>query len=100
MDFGFIQAGSLLGLVSSVGLALATYLANKYVIPFLAVGRRQRYAEHIATIADELTDELRTKYPERSWLEHLDEVIDRLIDICNIRPEIARRALRAAAARK
>ena len=94
------SSDSFLGLLGSLGLMLASYLAKRYVIPFLQVGRRQRYAEYIATIADEIIDELRLKYPDRTWLQHLDEAIDTLADICGISSDIATRAIQASAARK
>ncbi len=96
----FISADSFLGILGSLGLMLATFLAKKYIIPFLQVGKRQKYAEYIATIADDLIDNLRLKYPDKTWLEHLDEVVDTLVAICGITPEIAKRALQASAARK
>ena len=46
------------------------YLAQRYVIPFLKIGKRQNYAKYISVIADELIDELRLKYPDKKWLEH------------------------------
>jgi len=95
-----MDTSSWLGLLGSIGLTLAAYLANRYVIPFLKVGKRQKYARFIAVIADELTDELRVKYPDRQWLQHLDEAVDRLAEICGVSNEIALRAVRAAAARK
>lgn len=100
MESIFSQASSWLGLLGSLGLTLATYLANRYVIPYLQVGQRQRYAEYIGTIANEVTDELRAKYPESEWLKHLEEAVNTLIAICGITPDIARRAINAAAARK
>ena len=90
----------LLELVGSVAVIVAGWIANKYVVPFLHVGRRQRYAELIATLADEITDELMGLYPDTAWLEHLDEAVDKLISILGIDSDIARRAIRAAAARK
>jgi hypothetical protein len=100
MESILAQTDSWLGPLGSVALLLATYVAKKYVIPFLQVGKRQRYAQFIAAIADEVTDDLRSKYPNKQWLKHLDEAVDRLIQICGVTPEIARRAVRAAAARK
>ncbi len=100
MDSLISQAGSWTGILGTIGLTLATYLSNRYIIPFLSVGKRQRYAQYIGAIADELTDELRTKYPERDWLKHLDEAIDSLISICGISNDVAQRAVKAAAARK
>ena len=93
-------AGSWLTVLGSVGLLLAGHLARKYVIPFLQIGKRQRYAQFIAEIADEVTDDLRNRYPQKSWLKHLDEAIDALVSICGVSSEIARRAINAAVARK
>lgn len=94
------NSGSWLTFLGSVGLLLIGHVARKYVIPFLRVGKRQRYAQYIAIIADEITDELRSKYPEKEWLKHLDEAVDRLAAICEISPEIARRAINASVSRK
>jgi len=88
------------GLLGTIGLTLAGYFARRYIIPFLPVGQRHLYAEYIARIADDLTDELRARYPQKQWLAHLDEAIERLIVIVGVSPEIARRAIRASAARK
>ena len=88
------------GLLGTIGLTLASYLAKRYVIPFLEVGRRRRYAEYIAHIADDVTDELKSKYPEKIWMNHLDEAINRLMAIVGISPEIARRVIKASASRK
>ena len=100
METLFSQPGTWVSLLGSVAMLLAGWAANKYVIPFLKVGKRQQYAQFIATIADEVTDDLRNKYPDKKWLEYLDEAVDRLIAICGVSPEIARRAISAAAARK
>ena len=93
-------ADSWLGILGSVGMLLLTHAANKYVLPFLKVGKRKRYAELIATIADEITDDLMARYPEKEWLRHLDEAVDALMAVCDIAPEIARRAIRAAMRRR
>jgi hypothetical protein len=95
-----IQSDSWLGIFGSVGLLLISYVAKKYIIPFLQVGKRQKFAQYITIIADEVIDELRSKYPERTWLAHLDEAIKILSEICDISPEIAERAVKASAARK
>ena len=100
MEALLFQPQSWLGILGSVGLVLVSHVARKYVIPFLAAGKRQRYAEFIAMIADDLTDELRKKYPDKQWLQHLDEAVDLLISVCDVGQEVARRAINAAAARK
>ena len=94
------HSGSWLGLLGTVALTLTGYVANRYIIPFLKVGKRQKYAQYVAAIADELTDALRARHPEKEWLEHLDEAVDTLAAICGVSPEIARRAIKASAARK
>ncbi len=100
MDSIFGNPGSFLSVLGSMALLAAGWLANKYVIPFLQVGKRQRYAQFVAIIADEITDDLKNKYPDKEWLDYLDEAIDQLIAICGVSPEVARRAIKAAAARK
>jgi len=96
----FLQPGSWFSVLGSLGLVLAGHVVSKYVIPFLAVGRREQYARYVALIADEVTDDLRGKYPDKEWLKHLDEAVDRLISICGIAPDVARRAVNASAVRK
>ena len=100
MDFIFAKSGSIVSLLGSLGLVMASYVAKKYVIPFLSVGQRQKYAEYLAAIADDVTDELRAKYPDKEWLAHLDEAVDRLIEICGVSRDIARRVVMASVARK
>lgn len=86
-------AGSLLLLVAGA-------LAKRYVVPYLKIGRRMLYARYIAMLADELTDDLRARYPKEEWLRHLDEAIDQLIVLCEVSADTAQRAVHAAAARK
>jgi hypothetical protein len=100
MEIEVIEAGGIIELLGAVAALAVGWVANRYVIPFLQVGRRRQYATLIATLADELTDDLRETYPDRAWLDHLDEAVDRLIDILGISGEVARRAIRAAASRK
>jgi hypothetical protein len=100
VELPVITAGSWLGILGSTALMLAAFVANKYVIPFLQAGQRQKVAEFVAAIAEDIIDELRQKYPDKEWLTHLDEAIDSLVSICGISPDIAERAIRATAARK
>ena len=91
---------SWVGVLGSTALLFAGYVTKRYVLPFLKVGKRQKYAQFIAAIADEVTDDLIRKYPGKKWLEYLDEAIDQLIAICEVPPQVARRAVNAAVARK
>lgn len=91
--------GLLGGIWGIVGI-LAAFLAKAYLVPFLKIERNRRYAEWIARIADDLTDDLRHRYPEEEWARRLDEVVDKIMKVCGISEETARRALAAAAARK
>ena len=90
---------SLLNIVATLGLTLAGYLAHRFVIPFLKVGKREQYARFIATIAAEVIDDLKSRHPDNQWLEHLDEAVATVAEICGIAPEIARRAINAASSR-
>lgn len=100
--FEFIT-GNILDLVGGMGaiiMIVASWFAKKYLIPFLRVEGRRRYAAYIAAIADEVTDELRLKYPDKSWTIYLDEAVDKIIKICDISPEVARRAVSASLSRR
>ena len=99
MEAFLLQPSSWLGVLGSFAVLLAGHIATKYVIPFLSVGKRHRYAELIAMLADEITDELKSKYDE-DWTNYLDQAVDKLIMILGIDPDVARRAINAAAARK
>ena len=94
------DTGTWLGGLGSLALALVSFLAKRYVVPFLTVARRRKYAEYIAAIADEVTDDLRARYPDRAWLAYLDEAVDTLIGVCGVSKDVARRAVMAATARK
>ena len=99
MDF-LTQPTSWLGMLGSIGMLFVGHLANKYIIPYLQIGKRKQYAQFIAVIADEATDDLKNKYPEKEWLRHLDEAVDVIISICEVAPDVAQRAAQAAASRK
>lgn len=99
-DSIFAGANSWLSILGSTALMLGSYLTKKYIVPFLRVGKRKQYAQYIALIADEVTDDLRAKYPQSNWLKHLDEAIDALITITGVTQEIASRAVNAATFRK
>ncbi|MCP4703146.1 MAG: hypothetical protein GY865_00930 [candidate division Zixibacteria bacterium] len=100
--FDFIT-GNIVNLAGGMGaiiMIVITWFAKKYLLPFLKIEGRRRYATYIASIADEVTDELRLKYPDKSWTVYLDEAVDKIIKICDIKPEVARRALSASISRR
>ncbi|MGH8016422.1 MAG: hypothetical protein ACREBV_09540 [Candidatus Zixiibacteriota bacterium] len=99
MESILLQPTSWLGILGSLAVLLAGHIATRYIIPFLSVGKRQRLAELIALLADEITDELQAKYA-KDWTKYLDQAVDKLIMILGIDSEVARRAINAAAARK
>ena len=100
--FEFIT-NNLINLAGGFGIifaALVTWFAKIYLVPFLQVEKRHRYARYIAAIADDVTDDLVQRYPDKSWLKNIDEAVDKIISICDIDTEIACRAASAALNRK
>nr|MBN2276850.1 hypothetical protein [candidate division Zixibacteria bacterium] len=94
---------NIIGLMGGLGTVIMTvivWFAKKYLVPFLEIESRRRYAGYIAAIADEITDDLVRKYPGEEWIKYFDEAVDKIIDICAIDIEVARRAVSAALARK
>lgn len=100
LDFIVNNILSLAGGMGTVFMAVIIYLTKKYLAPYLMVESRRTYARYIASIADDLTDDLITRYPSNKYLGYIDEAVDKIIEICNIDEEIARRAVSAAFARK
>ncbi|MBN2227093.1 MAG: hypothetical protein JW763_06980 [candidate division Zixibacteria bacterium] len=89
-----------LGGFGAVFMAVISVLAKRYLLPLLEIERRRRYATYIAAIADDVTDDLVQRYPDKEWLAYLDEAVDKIMEICEISPEVAERAAQAALARK
>ncbi len=100
LSFIFGNIGAILGGVGSAVVATAGWVSAKYLAPFLKIGKRKQFAQWIAVIADEITDELVQRYPDKKWLERLDEAVDRLAEVCQIDKSISGRAVRAAISRK
>jgi len=92
--------GAVLGGLGSAVVAVAGWVGARYLAPFLKIGKRKQYAQWIAVIADEITDELVQKYPEKKWLERLNEAVDKLIEICGVSEDVSGRAVNAALGRK
>jgi len=100
MESLFSEPSSWFSMLGSVGMLLIGHVANKYVIPFLKIGKRKQYAQYVATIVDDITDDLKNKHPEKDWLKYLDTAVDTLISICDVSPEVAKRAISASLNRK
>ncbi len=99
-DFIINNIAGLAGGTGAVFLALVAWFAKKYLVPFLQLENKRRYARYIAAIADEVTDDLVRRYPDESWVKYIDEAVDKIIDICKIDAEVAQRAVSAAMSRK
>lgn len=99
MDF-MTDPGGWLSLLGTLAVTALGYVTQRYVVPFLKVGRRQRYAEYVAAIADDAIDELRSKYPDKQWLVHLDEAVETVVRVTGLSQDVSRRSVRAAAARR
>jgi hypothetical protein len=80
--------------------ALIVWLAKAYLVPFLATGRAKNYAEWIAKIADEVTDDLVKKYPGSRIASFANDAVDEVMKICDIQKTTAQRAVNAALQRK
>ncbi len=82
-------------------IALLGYIAKKYLLPWLDTTFKKKAAEYILIIADDITDELVIKYPEKEIWKFLDQAVDKLMKVCGIKErEVAERAIRASMSRK
>jgi len=76
------------------------WLSKKFLVPTLKSNTNKNVAEHLLIIADDVTDYLSMKYPDKPWLEWLDIAVDEIAKITGVSDETARRAAQAAMRRK
>lgn len=76
------------------------WATKKWLLPLLNTEARKKLAEYILVIADEVTDQLVAKYPEKEIWRYLDRAVDKIMKVCGIKEETAKRAIEAAMARK
>ncbi len=86
-------------LIGVLGLLVA-FLGKNYLLPLMKIERSRRFAGWIALLADEITDELVSRYPGNAWVKFIDDAVDSLMEICGISEQIASRAINSALARK
>ena len=86
-------------ILTFLGLAVV-FVGKNYLLPFLRIESRRRYAHWIAHLADEITDDLVARYPDNAWLKFVDDSIDKLMEVCGIEHEVAERAVSSALSRK
>jgi len=66
-------------------LMIIAFIAGRYLKPWINEKHsRLENAQEIAFIADRITDELKLKYPEKTWPELLNKAIDKLIKSCDL----------------
>lgn len=99
--FSSIFSGPAEWAVGGLIIILITWVTKKYLIPFLDTEVKKKMAEYILLIADEVTDQLVEKYPDKDVLKYLDRTVDKIMEICDVKKrEVAIRAAEASFARK
>lgn len=99
-EFVAEHTDALFGGVGATVTAIVGWIGARYLNPLLKIGKRKQYAQWIAALADDIIDALTAKYPNQRWLDKLDEASEELARAAGVSPEISRRALRAALARR
>ena len=97
--FDFISSSLLPG-IGSLLLVVVGWVAQKYLVPFLATEQKKRLAEHVLLIADEVTSSLVLKYPASGWANWIDQAVEQIMQISGVSREVAMRAATAALVRK
>lgn len=90
MDFLGINIIDLLGGVTVIVTTVLGYVIKKYVIPWLRVETRRRYAEYLAHLADEFTDDMVINHPN-TWWEEVDKAVDFVMERLGIAKETGKR---------
>lgn len=76
------------------------WLTKKYILPFLNTALKKQMAEYVLLIADEATDQLVAKYPKNEAVKFADKAVDKIMDVCGVKKEVALRAVEASFGRK
>jgi len=78
------------------------YFAGRYLKPLIHKSQeRLAKAQEIALIADRITDEMISMFPNQSWDNWLDKAVDKLIKACDLKDaDIAKREISAQIAKK
>jgi len=94
LEHGLAMLG---GIWSIVGVVVV-WIAKKYLVPWLKVDERKKYATYIVQIADEMIEAAMAKWPGEKWLGRVDEIIEELAKVCDISLEAAKRVVNAQVA--
>lgn len=97
--FGWVTSNVEAGAIGIVLIVLG-WVAKKYLLPYLNTTLRKKLAEYVLIMADEITDQLVAKYPDKDLLVFLDKAVDKLMEVCGVSQEVAERAVQAAIGRK
>ena len=97
--FGWIAQSAENSLIT-IAFALMVWLVKKYLLPLIGTEIRQKTAELILRIADDITDELVASSPDEKVYIYLDAAIDKLMEACGVSKQVAARAIKASLGRK
>jgi len=97
--FSFLQNKTEESLLA-IALIFLGWMVKKYLLPLLDSETKKKVAEHVLLIADEVTDWLIQMYPDQKPYKYLDQLIDKIMDICGVSRAVAERAAKAALKRK
>lgn len=81
-------------------MILVTWMVKKHLLPFLDTEVKKKMAEYVLLIADEVTDQLVAKYPDKKVWGYLDRAVDKIMEVCGVKKEAATRAAEASFGRK
>ena len=81
-------------------MILVAWVVKKHLLPFLDTEVKKKMAEYVLLIADEITDQLVAKYPDKKVWVYLDRAVDKIMEVCGVKREVAARAAGASFSRK
>jgi len=97
--FSFLQNKAEESLLAIILIFLG-WVITKYVRPLLNTETKKKVAEHILLIADDVTDWLLEMYPNEKPYKYLDQIINKIMEVCGVSRTVAERAAKAALKRK
>ena len=97
--FSFLQNKAEESLLA-IALIFLVWLLKKYLLPLLNSELKKTVAQHVLLIADDVTDWLIEMYPDQKPYKYLDQIVDKIMEICGVSKVVAERAAKAALKRK
>jgi len=86
--------------IAMLALLLVGWACRRWLMPFLDTALKNKVAEYALLIADDVTDDMVARYPDNKFWDIIDKSVDKIMEICGVSEETAKRVAGASLKRK